>query len=109
MGRAPDLTTIYSDLALLEAAVATMPALNSMLEAKRAERASKLAEAEGGLVWTDVVQRLAERDEVDEWSRDLWRPRDSVVPLTILTPDALRLRHEPTADCARYDSLRRAM
>jgi hypothetical protein len=29
-------------------------------------------------------------------------------PVTILTPDALRLRHEPRADCARYDSLRRS-
>ena len=28
-------------------------------------------------------------------------------PATIMTPEALRLRHEPTADCARYDSLRR--
>jgi transposase len=27
---------------------------------------------------------------------------------TILTPDALRLRHLPIADCARYDQLRRA-
>ena len=27
---------------------------------------------------------------------------------TILTPDALRLQHLPIADCARYDSLRRA-
>ena len=26
----------------------------------------------------------------------------------ILTPDALRLQHLPIADCARYDSLRRA-
>ena len=25
---------------------------------------------------------------------------------TITTPDALRLRHAPAADCARYDSLR---
>ena len=32
----------------------------------------------------------------------------SALPLTILTPDALRLRHEPVADCARYDNLRRA-
>ena len=30
-------------------------------------------------------------------------------PITILTPDALRLRHEPAADCGRYDSLRRAI
>jgi hypothetical protein len=31
-------------------------------------------------------------------------------PMTIMTtPQALRLSHEPVADCARYDSLRRAM
>ena len=28
--------------------------------------------------------------------------------MTIATPEALRLRHEPAADCARYDRLRRA-
>ena len=39
----------------------------------------------------------------------LARRRETVVPLTIMTPEALRLRHEPTADCARYDSLRRAV
>jgi transposase len=38
----------------------------------------------------------------------LARKRDPVPALTILTPEALRLRHAPTADCARYDSLRRA-
>jgi hypothetical protein len=38
----------------------------------------------------------------------LARRRDPVAPITILTPDALRLRHEPAADCARYDRLRRA-
>ena len=30
-------------------------------------------------------------------------------PVTVITPDALRLRHEPEADCARYDALRRAV
>jgi hypothetical protein len=38
----------------------------------------------------------------------LARRRDPVAPITIVTPDALRLRHEPAADCARYDRLRRA-
>ena len=40
----------------------------------------------------------------------LSRQRDPGPPATIMTPEALRLRlrHEPTADCARYDSLRRA-
>jgi hypothetical protein len=38
----------------------------------------------------------------------LARHRDATVPAKIGTPEALRLRHEPLADCARYDSLRRA-
>jgi len=38
----------------------------------------------------------------------LSRQRDPVAPITILTPPALRLQHEPVADCARYDNLRRA-
>ena len=38
----------------------------------------------------------------------LARRRDPSPPITILTPDALRLRHTPIADCARYDRLRRA-
>src|SRR6195256_1610621 len=38
----------------------------------------------------------------------LSRHRDPGPSATILTPDALRLQHAPIADCARYDSLRRA-
>jgi hypothetical protein len=38
----------------------------------------------------------------------LARRRDPVPVEAILTPDALRLQHAPVADCARYDSLRRA-
>jgi transposase len=38
----------------------------------------------------------------------LARRRDPAPAVTILTPDALRLAIEPQADCARYDSLRRA-
>ncbi len=38
----------------------------------------------------------------------LARQREPPAPATILTPDALRLRHEPAADCARYDTLRRS-
>jgi transposase len=34
--------------------------------------------------------------------------RDPAPAVTILTPDALRLQHEPQADCARYDTLRTA-
>ena len=38
----------------------------------------------------------------------LARRRDPAPAMTVLTPDALRLQHEPQADCARYDALRRA-
>ena len=37
----------------------------------------------------------------------LARHRDPAATPTLLTPTALRLTHEPVADCARYDSLRR--
>jgi transposase len=36
----------------------------------------------------------------------LARRREPPPPVTVLTPDALRLRHAPLADCSRYDSLR---
>ena len=39
----------------------------------------------------------------------LGRRREPAAPITIVTPDALRLRHAPAADCARYDRLRRAV
>ena len=39
----------------------------------------------------------------------LARRRDPDPAVTITTPDALRLSCEPIADCARYDSLRKAM
>ena len=38
----------------------------------------------------------------------LARQRDPGPTATIMTPDALRLRHTPVADCARYDQLRSA-
>ena len=38
----------------------------------------------------------------------LARQRDPGPAATIVTPDALRLRYAPTADCARYDQLRSA-
>ena len=36
----------------------------------------------------------------------LARQRDPGPAATILAPDALKLRHAPIADCARYDQLR---
>ena len=39
----------------------------------------------------------------------LARQREPSIVITVLAPAALRLHHEPTADCARYDSLRRVI
>ncbi|CAO3455071.1 Mobile element protein [Azospirillum argentinense] len=39
----------------------------------------------------------------------LARRREPAAAITIMTCDALRLRHEPAADCARYGSLRRPL
>lgn len=50
----------------------------------------------GGVHSADVVLNI------------LARRRDPAPPATILTPAALRLRHAPIGDCARYDTLRRA-
>lgn len=36
----------------------------------------------------------------------LARQREPAAPITIATPETLRLRHAPVADCNRYDTLR---
>ena len=66
--------------------------LTDGLDAVEAACAEALAE---GVHSADVILNI------------LARHRDPPPPLTIDTPDALRLRCEPVADCARYDSLRR--
>ncbi|MER8409074.1 hypothetical protein NKH16_31215 [Mesorhizobium sp. M1307] len=56
--------------------------------------------------WPQLKHGPAVRQHVSDLV--LARRRDPAPAVTILTPDALRLQHEPQADCARYDSLRRA-
>jgi len=67
--------------------------LTDGLSAVEAACAEALA---GGVHSADVVLNI------------LSRQRDPGPAATILTPEALRLRQLPLADCARYDSLRRA-
>jgi len=50
---------------------------------------------EAGLAAGDVILAI------------LARQRQAVPPPSITTPDALRLKIEPVADCGRYDSIRR--
>jgi hypothetical protein len=37
----------------------------------------------------------------------LARRRQEPLPPSIITPDSLKLKAEPIADCARYDNLRK--
>jgi transposase len=67
--------------------------LTDGLSAVEAACAEALA---GGVHSADVILNI------------LARQRDPGPSATILTPEALRLRYAPVADCARYDSLRRA-
>ena len=67
--------------------------LSDGLAAVEAACAAALAE---GVHSADVVLNI------------LSRRREPDPAPTILTPEALRLRHLPVADCARYDQLRRA-
>jgi hypothetical protein len=73
--------------------------LNAVLSDGLAAVEAACAEAlEEGVHSADVVLNI------------LARRREVVLrPLTITTPDALKLRHGPVADCARYDRLRRAV
>ena len=66
--------------------------LSDGLAAVEAACAEALA---GGVHSADVVLNI------------LARRRDPGPPATIVTPEALSLRHAPIADCARYDRLRR--
>jgi transposase len=67
--------------------------LGDGIEAVEAACAEALAE---GVHSADVVLNI------------LARRREPAPPAPIMTPEALRLAQEPVADCARYDSLRRA-
>jgi transposase len=67
--------------------------LSDGLAAVEAACAEALA---GGVHSADVILNI------------LARRRDPRPAVTILVPEALRLRHAPIADCARYDRLRKA-
>ena len=63
-----------------------------------------------GLAAVEAACQEALRDGVhsaDIVINILARHREPTPPITIMTPDALRLLHAPVADCTRYDSLRR--
>ena len=70
--------------------------LGAVLDHGLAAVEAACAEAlEAGLASGDVILTV------------LARQRQPAAPPSITTPDALRLKIEPTANCGRYDSIRR--
>ena len=53
------------------------------------------------------LAELVAKDQGDVVIAILARRRQPPVPASITTPNALRLKTEPVADCARYDNLRK--
>jgi len=76
---------------VMAGAVMTRKVAQVRLSAVAAACAEALRE---GVHSTDVVLNI------------LARQREPAPAVTILTPEALWLRHQPVADCARHDSLR---
>ena len=73
----PDTSAVDAEIAQLQTAVATVPALQSMLDGKVADRAKLLAGSAGGIAWLELEDRLSSRTEIDAWLRPLWKSRDN--------------------------------
>ena len=91
-----NLTRVWRKLAVLEDGDRQMvEILTSVLSDGLAAVEAACAEALGqGVYSAAVILNI------------LARRREIAAPITIMTPEALKLKHAPTADCARYDSLR---
>lgn len=72
----PEVAIHRKVIADLEPFLATSPALQPTVDHARAEIA-KLTDARlVGVAWSDMVERLARRPEVELWLRQVWEPRD---------------------------------
>ncbi|MFN3320117.1 MAG: DEAD/DEAH box helicase [Allorhizobium sp.] len=72
----PEIAAHRKHLAEMESLVATIPALQPLINSKR-EEITKLTDARlVGVAWSDLVERLARWPEVEVWLRQVWEPRD---------------------------------
>lgn len=64
-----------TEIATLEPLAAGNDAIAELVRGKREERAALDAVGLKGLAWTEMVDRLAARDEVRVWIKKVWEPR----------------------------------
>jgi DEAD/DEAH box helicase domain-containing protein len=73
----------HGDLAELDAQIATLtslveksPNLGSILEGLKTDRAKRANAGKEGIPLETIVERLADRPEVNQWIKDVWSPRE---------------------------------
>lgn len=92
-GAAPATATkLDTQIAALESLAADNEAIAGLLQSKREERAALDAAGLKGLAWDEMVDRLAERDEVRVWIKKVWAPRDERLEDTRQLANFLLLR-----------------
>jgi ATP-dependent helicase YprA (DUF1998 family) len=67
---------LKTDIQQLETAIETLPALEGMLAEKRRELTRLASGSADGILWPELVDRLARRIEVSEWIKGVWEVRD---------------------------------
>lgn len=77
-GERADPAAINDELKQLEEAYrkTPLPMIKTMLDNKRRDLAMSAQPDVRGIDWTDMVERLARRPEVEQWVKEVWEPRD---------------------------------
>ena len=87
-----DLAELDNQIAALAAIVEKNPNLRSVLETLQADRAKRANAGKEGIPLETIVERLADRPEVNKWIKGVWSPREA--------------RFEDTAALAKFLILR---
>jgi ATP-dependent helicase YprA (DUF1998 family) len=72
----PEAEALRADLLVLEPVAVSSPRVAAMVEEKQRKLQTLSAGNAGGIAWPDLVDRLAERIEIQEWISDVWEERE---------------------------------
>ncbi len=75
---AVDIPSLEAEIKAFEAAVLATPnaILQNMLDDKRKRLAGSAGPNMAGIQWRELVERLSRTREVEDWVKDVWKPRD---------------------------------